>query len=74
MTEQIISYQKYRVHIEKLTYLKKLLYTRLEHFKVLNGQYNTYLKANPFKKERKELHNEIRKLKTKLIKEIPEKW
>ena len=74
MTEQIISYDRYRIHMEKLTHLKNALYTKLEQFKILNGQYNTYLKANPYSKERHELKKEITKLRNKLIKEIPEKW
>ncbi len=51
MTDKIISYQKYRVHMEKLTHLKNSLYTKLKQFKIANAQYNTYLKANPYKKK-----------------------
>ncbi len=60
--------------MEKLTHLKNSLYTKLKQFKIANAQYNTYLKANPYKKERHELKRDISTLRTKLISEIPEQW
>lgn len=71
MKPKLNNYEDYKKFVNKLSFYKQQLHDNVIKLRYQRSRYLGYLEANPFKKEKDKLENEVKKYRKKILQMIP---